>query len=106
MPLQKVLPEKEIFYNPPHFDPIPPDLSSTNQKMIIFLYYVNESDGDTFFFKDYLDVNIEKRISPKKGRVVLFDGEHCHASSPPQQTKSRCVINANILCPFKVEDIG
>ena len=58
------------------------------------------------FFRDKLGINIEKRISPKKGKVVIFDGMRSHASSPLQEAKARSVINANILCPFSANDIG
>ena len=39
---------------------------------IVCLYYVNESDGDTYFFDK--EHNIIQQVSPKKNRVVLFDG--------------------------------
>ena len=102
MILQKVQSENNIFYNIPHVDPIDKSKISNKGHMIVFLYYVSDSDGDTFFFDDKLGLNIKERVSPKKGRAVLFDGYHIHASSPPQKHKSRCVINANILSPFSV----
>lgn len=55
------------------------------------LYYVNDSDGDTFFFDDTM--NIIKRVTPKAGAVVIFDSNILHASSPPRKTETRVVIN-------------
>jgi hypothetical protein len=57
----------------------------------VAIYYVNDSDGDTAFFDD--DYNIIKRVSPKRGRLVLFDGATEHAGQPPITSDLRCVIN-------------
>ena len=59
---------------------------------IVCLYYVNDSEGDTYLFNG----DITQIITPKKNRVVLFDGSIKHASSAP--TKSpRCVLNYNLF---------
>jgi hypothetical protein len=58
------------------------------------LYYVNDSDGDTFFFDN--DKNIVERITPKKGRMVVFDGNQLHASSSPT-SNVRVAININYI---------
>lgn len=77
----------------------------------VCLYYVNDSDGDTIIFnkksdgineyalKDELDstkMSILTSVSPKKGRCVLFDGRHYHASTQPTKNV-RTVINFNFL---------
>jgi hypothetical protein len=85
-PQQKIV-DKDVFFNPPHIDP-------GGIGTIVALYYVEDSDGDTFFFKK--NGEISRRISPQKGKLVLFDGSIYHASSPPQDHKSRIVINTNI----------
>ena len=60
----------------------------------VILYYVNESDGDTFFFDN--NKNIIKRVTPKKGTAVFFDGNTFHASSNPSNN-SRITLNLNYI---------
>jgi hypothetical protein len=88
------------------FDNIHIDLAFEH---LVVLYYVNDSDGDTFIFDkktDYKNIkwasvtnenelNIIERISPKKGRVLLFDGNRYHSSSGPTED-IRCIINFDI----------
>jgi hypothetical protein len=64
------------------------------------LYYVNNSDGDTIFYNKFYpdDKNnlIEiKRVSPKKGRCVIFNPLRYHSSSFPKENKYRCIVNTN-----------
>lgn len=70
-------------YNTPHTD--------VNQDHYVAIYYVNDSDGDTVLFDE--DYKIIQRISPKKGRVILFDGQTLHCGSHPYSSKSRCIVN-------------
>lgn len=82
------------------------------QEHIAIVYYINNTDGDTFIYDtdlvDMIDWNnivlnkeferftLRERVSPKKGRVVIFNGLLPHHSSYP--TKSdRCVINFNTV---------
>lgn len=88
----------------------------TDKKCYTLLYYVNDSDGDTFFFntttKNYPHSEYEKarflpdwtekqeeiftevafRKEPKKGTAVIFDGSIYHSSSTPTKGR-RCIIN-------------
>ena len=91
----KQLCSKPIFFNPPHIDhveDIPKDHFAA-----VCLYYIDDSDGDTFFFDNEWD--IIQRVTPKAGRMVLFENEVYHASSPPQKNDGRIVLNTNIFLP-------
>ena len=79
---------KKDNYNLPHQD-------FPNIKTKVLLYYVNDSDGDTFFFDNPDKLNIIKRVSPKKGRLVHFDGHLIHASTHPSKSDKRVVFNIN-----------
>lgn len=68
----------------------------------VLLYYVNDSDGDTVIFNEkrgdaFEVLSINERVSPKKGRAVLFDGNQYHASSNPATTLKRLTINFNFI---------
>ena len=72
----------------------------------VFLYYVNDADGDTILY-DYLSKNIDDvpnyedikiidRMTPKQGRVIVFDGMTWHSSSQPTKGP-RCIINFDMV---------
>jgi hypothetical protein len=85
-----------------------------NQKTphLVLLYYVNNSDGETLLFDKtindigamYLserpDFNIANKISPKKGRILLFDGRTYHSASSPT-TGIRCIITLDLFGEFE-----
>ena len=59
------------------------------------LYYVNDSDGDTILYENDKKT-VMKRISPKAGRFVYFDGDIPHCASRPVENLKRMVININM----------
>ena len=64
----------------------------------VVLYYVVSSDGDTIIYNERTesDTYTEKqRVTPKQGRVVIFDGGLYHTA---QQCKNkiRCIANYNL----------
>jgi hypothetical protein len=70
------------------------------------VYYVNDSDGDTIVYEQtkydtpYGSQNVElvehKRVTPKKGRIVIFDGARYHCSSQPKNSY-RMIINFDLI---------
>lgn len=76
------------------------------------VYYVNDSDGDTIFYKEKRDetlsvssyewgknrtFSVDKHVSPIADRIVVFDGLTYHSSTTPCNTDYRIIINFNWL---------
>ncbi len=70
-----------------------PKHTDNEQPHIVFIYYVNDSDGDTHIWRK--DGSVCK-VSPKQGRGVFFDGQLLHAPSTPITHRNRVVINFNL----------
>ena len=71
----------------------------------VCLYYPHDSDGDTVFFNEkWPDITMDSapttnfteytRVTPKKGRAVIFDGTRFH-SAYRSKKQHRVVINTN-----------
>lgn len=83
-------------YNMPHHDAVPED-----KNMYSIVYYLNDSDGDTYLFDQFAKddrpitgaLSIAHRISPKKNTAVIFESNRMHAGSNPKLTDKRYVIN-------------
>jgi hypothetical protein len=86
-------------------DPLHIDLCMPH---MVVLYYVRDSDGDTLIVDKkfdiakgeekeckYTDYKLLARVTPKKGRAVIFDGAYYHTAEQPK-SNIRCVINFNI----------
>jgi len=78
-------------YHTPHID-------NPQENQITAIYYVNDSDGDTYFFDD--TGKITEKLTPKKGRLIWWKGRIFHAKSSPTKSINRLVINFNLL-PIK-----
>ena len=77
----------------------------------VMLYYVCDSDGDTIIYNEkcnnldeYNDntnvvknkiFSIQKKVTPKQGRVVLFNGKLYHTAEQPNNN-IRCVVNYDL----------
>lgn len=59
------------------------------------LFYLNDSDGDTVFYKNDCKTVI-KRVTPKENTAVLFNGLINHSSSKPNKNQRRIVLNINL----------
>lgn len=60
------------------------------------LYYIDESDGDTIFYKREEDkLVVDFKNTHTKNQAVLFDGLTMHSSSSPVNYQKRTTININ-----------
>ena len=89
------IPKEDV--DTPHVDMISPHF--------VMLYYVCDSDGDTIIYNEKtkfdnctpegMNFTIKKKVSPKQGRVVLFNGMHYHTAEQPNHNL-RCIVNYNL----------
>ncbi|MEI7727862.1 MAG: 2OG-Fe(II) oxygenase [Bacteroidota bacterium] len=84
----------DLMHGIPHVD-LP-----NERKYTTGVYYVTDADGDTILFDQQQGytgkLTIKQRVSPKKGRLVLFDGNTLHAACPPTSNSPRVLVNINI----------
>ena len=82
--------------------PDTPHIDLEDQEHIVALYYVCDSDGDTIIYNERKDQGLEaksytikEKVTPKQGRMVIFDGTLYHTAEQPQDN-IRCVVNYDL----------
>ena len=94
--------------NTPHVDFYEPHLTG--------LFYFNDSDGETVFYKKIHDLEmdphsvpqwvttwaddpnaVETKIECKENRLILFNGLNYHSSTRPTDVSKRVAMNFNIV---------
>jgi hypothetical protein len=76
-------------------DATPPPHIDSKESHMVFLCYLNDSDGDTLI---YDNDKIIKNISPEKSKYIVFDGSRPHSGSFPIKSYYRAVLNINFVC--------
>lgn len=85
-----------LYTEKPSVDTPHTDLS---EEHFVMLYYVKDSDGDTIIYNETeLSENytIKQKVTPKQGRVVLFDGSLYHTAEQPINNV-RCIVNYDLI---------
>jgi len=88
------------------YGPIHVDFTKYDFPYYTLLYYVEDSDGDTFLFDKVFNPTIDSydpenlknipvvyRQTPRQGQGLLFNGHRYHAGNYPINYQSRIVIN-------------
>jgi hypothetical protein len=70
------------------------------------VYYCDDSEGDTVIYEQTFgsvvpgsvgnELSEHRRVSPKKNRIVAFDGSRYHCSSQPSRSP-RCIVNFDLV---------
>ncbi len=87
-------------YNMPHVDYSYPHES--------FIFYLNDSDGDTRIFNEWCTTTgvsslspdhftTQTRVTPKANRLVWINGLQYHTASNPIESTRRVIVNLNLL---------
>jgi len=75
------------------------DFTEIKEPLISAIYYVNDSTGDTLIFDQKFGqsapLTVKTRVTPKKGRLVVFDGGFLHAGNTPRTNAPRINLNFN-----------
>jgi hypothetical protein len=74
------------------------DVSLNEEDFVSFIYYVNDSDGDTVVYNSDKTEIIE-RASPKAGQCFWFKSNQFHNATPPKEHDTRIVVN----CILQIE---
>ena len=68
------------------------------ERHIVVLYYVVTSDGNTVIYNQRTESDVytvKQKVTPKQGRVVIFDGGQYHTAQQAINTV-RCIANYNL----------
>ena len=81
--------KKGKLYNRPHTDDseIP-----TNKKILLF--YINNSDSYTYFFRNK---KVVKKIKNVENTLIQFDGNIVHAGCNPEKVEKKLCLNINYI---------
>ncbi|MCW5620005.1 MAG: hypothetical protein KIS79_02725 [Burkholderiales bacterium] len=75
------------------------DFTEIKEPLMSAIYYVNDATGDTLIFDQRFGhkgaLTVKTRVTPKKGRLLVFDGGLLHAGNTPRTNTPRINININ-----------
>jgi ectoine hydroxylase-related dioxygenase (phytanoyl-CoA dioxygenase family) len=68
------------------------------------IYYINQADGDTVIFHEIEQAERYRpmhKSTPEKGKLLMFNGWHYHASSCPKMFAKRIALTMNFTAKKK-----
>lgn len=68
---------------------LPPHRDLSGGEGIVYIYYVDDSDGPTILYDGWKKIKIE----PKKGKLIRFPATMLHTGNVPRKYERRTVIN-------------
>ena len=83
----------------PHID-IPFELASGINNYITTIYYTSDSDGDTVLYNEFEESDeytVMDTVTPKKNRLLIFEGRRFHTGHSPMLHQNRVLINSNFI---------
>lgn len=95
-----------MFFKHPDTNVHPAHVDANGVNHITAVYYVNDCDGDFYLyeekdsdfpFKRPLEYTVKNIANPAQGKLVVFNGDHYHASSYPNRSAIRLAITFNFL---------
>ena len=86
---------EENSYSVPHLD-------TNENNCLTAIFYMNDSDGDTYLFNEpegtpFNELTVKKRITPKRNSLLVFPSDTLHSGNTPRKFKRRVVININVI---------
>ena len=87
---------KKVIHDP-HID-IPFELASGINNYITTIYYTSDSDGDTVLYNEFEESDeytVMDTVTPKKNRLLIFEGRRFHTGHSPMLHQNRVLINSN-----------
>ena len=64
------------------------------------IYYTSDSDGDTVLYNETEESDqytVMETVTPKKNRLLIFDGKRFHTGHSPMLHQNRVLINSNFI---------
>ncbi len=83
----------------PHID-IPFEYANGFDEYTTTIYYTSDSDGDTVLYNETEESDqytVMETITPKKNRLLIFDGKRFHTGHSPMLHQNRVLINSNFI---------
>ena len=102
VPTAKIVQGRSFLQFPLNLDSVDDDTPHIDldegERHIVVLYYVVTSDGDTIIYNQRTESDVytvKQKVTPKQGRVVIFDGGLYHTAQQ-SLNQIRCVVNYNL----------